>query len=282
MMSNYHEERSPFGFFVLTYVYAWILWLPSILIGYNVDLGLDATAIAVFLSAVGGFSPLLAAITLVVRKHGWKESWRFILQIFDFRTKPVYYLLALLIPILIHAIAHYLAPLFNLQVADTLIPEDFMVGVPRWVLAVVYFILIGMFGGGQEEYGWRGYAQEPLQLRYGVIRASLLIGFAWGMWHLPLWFIPGDLHTTYSFAAFVIHTVALSLVYALLYNASGQKLIIPVLFHAMANTAAPILPFLHQIEGKPETAYWVYTGVSVLAGLIAAYFISRTQKRPAV
>jgi hypothetical protein len=46
-------------------------------------------------------------------------------------------------------------------------------------------------------------------------------------------------------------------------------------FHAMSNTAAPLLPFLHGIEGKPETAYWIYAGVNVIFGIIFVTFISK-------
>lgn len=274
-MSKHNEERAPFKFFALVFAFSWGLWLPIILITSGKDLGDNVLSIVLLLEVLGGFAPMAAALTLVIRKHGWKEGWQFIRQVFDFRTKPIYFLFALIVPLVIHMVTHYLVPLFNLEVANTLIPEDFMVGVPRWVLAIPYFFFIGILGGGQEEFGWRGYAQQPLQERFGVFRASLLIGLVWGIFHLPLWFIPGDPHGTQPFPAFVIQTITVSLVYALLYNASGQKLIIPVLFHAMWNTAPPLYPFLHQIAGKPETAYWVYAGVNVLAGLIAAYFIQK-------
>jgi membrane protease YdiL (CAAX protease family) len=132
-----------------------------------------------------------------------------------------------------------------------------------------------LIGGGQEEFGWRGYAQLPLQKRFGVLPASLLIGVIWGLWHLPLWAMPGDRHSTYSFLAFVLMTTSISVVYAGLYNGSGRKLAIAMFFHAVSNTAAPLLPFLLWEEGKPETAYWLYAGVNVLAALVAAYFIQR-------
>ncbi|MCJ7695680.1 MAG: hypothetical protein MUO40_09670, partial [Anaerolineaceae bacterium] len=78
--------------------------------------------------------------------------------------------------------------------------------------------------------------------------------------------------------AFVMMTTSISLVYAWLYNSSGKKLIIVMFFHAMSNTAAPLLPFLHGIEGKPETAYWIYAGVNVVIGLIFAYLLVRRAK----
>lgn len=265
-MSKHLEGRSPLKFFALVFAYSWGLWLPAILLG-AADFGLAAYTPLVL---IGAFAPMAAAITLISRRHGWAESWQFIRQAFDFRTKPVYILLALAVPIIIHAVTHYLAPVFNLEVADTLLDGN------SPVVLIPYFFFILFLGGGQEEFGWRGYAQQPLQERFGVIKASLLIGVIWGVWHLPLWVFP-DAQGAYPFPAFVLMTTGVSFVYSLLYNASGQKLIVPLLYHAMWNTVPALFPFLHQIEGKPETAYWVYAGVNILAGLIAAYFI---QKRP--
>jgi heme/copper-type cytochrome/quinol oxidase subunit 4 len=73
-------------------------------------------------------------------------------------------------------------------------------------------------------------------------------------------------------------TTSISVVYAWIFNASGQKLIIAMIFHAMSNTVAPLIPFLHMQDGKPETAYWVYAGVNVVAGIIFAYLIARDKK----
>lgn len=88
----------------------------------------------------------------------------------------------------------------------------------------------------------------------------------------------GDLHSAYSFFAFVMMTTSISIIYAWLYNSSGKKLIVVIFFHAMSNTAAPLLPFLHAIEGKPESAYWIYAAVNVLFGIIFAYFLVKGSK----
>ncbi len=267
-MSKHQEDRSPFKFFGLTFAYSWGLWLPAILLGLADRYGLTLYFILAF---VGAFAPLASALTLITRRHGWKESRKFIKQALDFKTKPFLYLMALLVPLAVAAVAHYLAPQFNLPVADMLFPEE---SVSPWLLAVPYFFYILFIGGGQEEFGWRGYAQQPLQERYGVIKASLLIGVVWGVWHLPLWAFP-DAQGNYSALAFVMHTTGVSLVYGWLYNASKQNLITSFLFHAMWNTAPGLFPFLHEMEGIPQHAYWVYAGVTVVTGLIAAYFIQR-------
>ena len=145
------------------------------------------------------------------------EIWQYIRQAFDFKTKLVYFIIALLVPLVIHAITHYLILYLGLPVADTLFPED--AGNP-WLLILPYFFFILILGGGMEEFGWRGYAQQPLQENYGTIKASLLIGVVWGFWHLPLWVFP-EAQGAYPFPAFLLMTTGISMDYAYFYNASG-------------------------------------------------------------
>jgi len=270
------EERNPWLFFLLTYAFAWPLWIPGVLDGVGVALPLDVTKYTTLVVLVGAFAPMIAAITLVWRHSGRKGVKAFFVRLLGLRLEPVHLAAAFVLPILIHAIAHYLSLAVGWDVAQTLIPSD--LPVSPIVLVIPYFILMLVVGGGQEEFGWRGYAQEPLQARIGVIPASLIIGVIWGVWHLPLWFMAGDMHGSYSFLAFLMMTTSISVIYAWLYNSSDKKLI-PVLFlHAMSNTAAPFLPFLHGVEGKPENAYWVYAAVNVAFGAVFAFVIIRRSK----
>ncbi len=276
-MNEPNTERKPWMFFLLTFAYSWVLWLPSVLSGWGVEIPFDISVYTAVVVPIGAFAPLFAAVTLIFRQGRWAGVKAFFRNAFDFKTRPIYFVLALLLPLLIHVIAHYLAPVMGMDVADTLFPAD--LPVSPIVMAIPYFFLMLIIGGGQEEFGWRGYAQEPLQERHGVVPASLMIGAVWGLWHLPLWVMPGDGHSTYPFIAFLMMTTSISVVYAWLYNASDKKLMVVIFFHAMCNTAAPLLPFLHGEEGKAETAYWLYAGVNVVAGLIFAYLINKDAKK---
>ncbi len=278
MTTNHKLNRDPWKFFLLTFAYSWILWIPSVLDGIGIELPIDIAGYSIVVVIIGAFAPLLAAITLIGREAGWKGIKAFLGQALDFHFKPIYLLIALALPLVIHAIVHYLAPAVGLDVAKTLFPAESPVS--PIILAIPYLFLMLIIGGGQEEFGWRGYAQEPLQDKIGVLPASLVIGVIWGIWHLPLWFMAGDLHSAYSFLAFVMMTTSISVMYAWLYNSSGNKLIIVMIFHAMNNTAAPLLPFLHGIEGKPESAYWIYAAVNVLFGIIFAFFLIKDKNSP--
>jgi membrane protease YdiL (CAAX protease family) len=241
------------------------------------DLGINAETYTAITVPIGAFAPLLVALALVIKQKGWKGGWHFFRQAFDLKVKPFYLIAAFVIPIIIHAVSHYLALLMGFPVANTLFPAS--LGIPSVITAIPYFFLMLLIGGGQEEFGWRGYAQEPLQKRLGLIPASLLIGAVWGVWHLPLWVMPGDGHSTYPFIAFLLMTTSISILYGWLYKASKQKLITVMVFHAMSNTAAPLLPFLIMKEGTPETAYWVYAAINVLAAVIVGIVILKTEKK---
>jgi len=271
------QDQKPSLFLIFTFIFTWVLWLPSIISGLGINLGIDAETYTTITVPIGAFAPLLVALALVIKQKGWRGGWNFFRQAFDLKVRPFYLVAAVVIPLIIHILSHYLAPLLGFPVADTLFPE--IPGIPSILIAIPYFFLMLIIGGGQEEFGWRGYAQEPLQKRMGVIPASLFIGMIWGIWHLPLWVMPGDGHSTYPFIAFLIMTTSISVIYGWLYNASSQKLVTVIIFHAMNNTAAPLLPFLVMQEGTPETAYWIYAAINVLAAVIVGFVIFKEEKK---
>ena len=271
------QDQKPSLFLIFTFIFTWVLWLPSIISGLGINLGIDAETYTTITVPIGAFAPLLVALALVIKQKGWRGGWNFFRQAFDLKVRPFYLVAAVVIPLIIHILTHYLAPLLGFPVADTLFPE--IPGIPSILIAIPYFFLMLIIGGGQEEFGWRGYAQEPLQKRMGVIPASLFIGMIWGIWHLPLWVMPGDGHSTYPFIAFLIMTTSISVIYGWLYNASSQKLVTVIIFHAMNNTAAPLLPFLVMQEGTPETAYWIYAAINVLAAVIVGFVIFKAEKK---
>ncbi len=62
---------------------------------------------------------------------------------------------------------------------------------PALVLPGLFFVTLiispfinGLFGFG-EELGWRGYLLPKLMV-LGKVKAYLLLGIVWGLWHLPL------------------------------------------------------------------------------------------------
>lgn len=51
--------------------------------------------------------------------------------------------------------------------------------------AIAFAIAVGITGSTFEELGWRGIALPALQKCYSALISSLILGLAWGIWHLP-------------------------------------------------------------------------------------------------
>lgn len=44
-----------------------------------------------------------------------------------------------------------------------------------------------LLGGGLEEPGWRGFGLPHLLESHTPVRATLILGLAWGIWHVPVY-----------------------------------------------------------------------------------------------
>lgn len=263
---NHYNERNVGAFFLLTFIYSWSLWLPFVLAGI-IGIKISFTFSALRNSAVmlGAFAPLLAAVTMIARKAGWPGVREYFRQAFNFRAKRRYFALAFLLPLIITAATHYIVNFMGIDsLPRTLLPDN--LPAPFIVLAIVYFMAMMVAGGGQEEFGWRGYAQEPLQQRFGMLGGSLVLGVIWGLWHLPLWFLPGEGHANYPFLAFLLYIISLAVIMGWLFNASGKKLVITWIAHAMGNTVAPLFPVLHMAK-VPQPGYWLWAGLHLMVAL---------------
>lgn len=61
-------------------------------------------------------------------------------------------------------------------------------GVGGPLVALAYTLLAGPVA---EEFGWRGYAQPRLRQSHSRMATTAVLGAAWGLWHVPLYFLPG-------------------------------------------------------------------------------------------
>lgn len=121
-----------------------------------------------------------------------------------------------------------------------------------------------------EEPGWRDFALPRLQRRLGPLRAVLVLGPLWGVWHLPLfltdWGGWPDAHWSRPMV-FVVFCTVFSVVLSWVFNRTGESLPIAMLTHVSVNNFASIVwsdmfPNLDQ-----ERALLAITAVAALAGV---------------
>jgi membrane protease YdiL (CAAX protease family) len=84
--------------------------------------------------------------------------------------------------------------------AGNSVPELNWIADP-FLLVSSFFVILVTGGPLQEEFGWRGYALPRLQVRFNALYSSLILGFMWGLWHLPYLFIGTEITYAYGISA---------------------------------------------------------------------------------
>jgi len=122
------------------------------------------------------------------------------------------------------------------------------------------------FGAIFEEIGWTGYATEPLQERYGIFGAGLMLGAVWALWHVvPWWMTPG--HSIVWVAGQSLATIIMRIVMGWLYAYGGRSLFLAVVFHAMINTSIMLFPNNGSHYDPPVVAAVLFVMAVLLAVL---------------
>lgn len=106
--------------------------------------------------------------------------------------------------------------------------------------ALPFIFLAYLLGAVPEELGWTGYATGPMQQRFGMFRAGLIIGFVWEAWHLVPFVMQG------RDAAFIIlHSLAAvgaRVVMGFMFEKTKGALMPALVYHAMMNAALEAVP----------------------------------------
>lgn len=120
------------------------------------------------------------------------------------------------------------APLAHL-LALGLVPaaDPWPVGPAQGALIIGVFVL----GAIPEELGWTSYATAPLQERYGVTLAGLLIGAVWALWHVVPWLSMGRSWRWIAWQCAM--TVSMRVIMGHLFVATSAELVPAVLFHGL-------------------------------------------------
>lgn len=100
-------------------------------------------------------------------------------------------------------------------------------------MTVLVMSLVSLpFGTVWEEIAWRAFALRKLQCRYSRLTSGLIIGVYWAVWHIPMWLRTLNYLTITLLLIICINLVCWSVIFAFLYDRSGQSLPVTILLHA--------------------------------------------------
>lgn len=220
--------RSVAAFFVGSIAISWACWLPVI----GADFGLFDLpgSTEELLVIVGGFGPLFSALAMAGRTSGRAGVVALLGQALRWRVPLRWYAAVLVVPV---ALRFLVISVHVLGGGSFSGPGD----LERWLAVPSTFVMVLILGGPLgEEFGWRGYSQPRLQPGLGILKASLVVGLASSLWHLPLFLIPSTPQSHLPLALFILRTTALSVISGWIWNRSGRGLLLVLLFHASLNT----------------------------------------------
>ncbi len=192
------------------------------------------------------YSPGIAGVFLVWRHYRLEGLGSFFKRLTLWRAPVKWWLFLILgIPAVV-----YLSAALKGTIGDPLPFSPWYQVLPALVLA--------LFLGPIEEFGWRGVALPILQRRFAPFWAGLFLGIITAAWHIPAFLLSGSPMSDWSFVPYIGGVVAINVILTLFFNVSKGSLLIAYLYHfQMMN---PIFP-----DAQPwDNILWVGVAVVVV------------------
>ncbi len=208
----------------------WVFWLFAILFneGASCTIGL----------LLGLVSPATVAIITVFTSKSDALKKDFKRKLFGFyKLKPLYILLGFLIFAAIVTSSILLSVLFGESLEQFSFTEGFSFDGPGVSSALLTILLASVL----EEVGWRGYGEDSIAQYCSWFKESVIFGFVWGAWHLPLFFIPGTYQaeirtmSVFYMLNFFISVVPMGFITTWVYVKNGRSMLASIVFHLFEN-----------------------------------------------
>ncbi len=260
------KVKFPARFFLVTFLFSWVIWTPLVLgslgiIPVSVEL-LSLVRVPVIM--LGAFGPLAGALYDLRRSEGKGAATKFLHSFLDFRSGWKGYIL----PILIFGGSTFAAWFIPELVGEKRLP---MLLPSIWIFIPCLIFMI-FLGGGQEEFGWRGYALPVLEKKFGLWYANIILGVIWALWHIPTWFITGTTQTHMNFGGFILLMTGYSFIFSWIRKISGNRPFSGLYAHGLANAIIPVMPTFNMQDGITQPRYWIWVTLTLMIGVVITAF----------
>lgn len=256
-IKSFLKKNQVLKYLLITFLLTWLFWCllyasskgiinPSIHSNYLMRFIL-----------LGGCMPSVLAIIYAGLTNETGEFKKLLRKITIWKINPLWYVFSIFFPAAI-----YYAP--------AIISNIFGNYYTLHLRFHPYYLLL-LFGGQllggplNEEFGWRGFVLPRLQRRFNPLISSIILGIIHGLWHLPLFFIPGVGQYKNSFIQFLIICICVSIYYTWMYNRTKGSLITVCLFHAGYNFQSV---FFIMTTVHPTILYLIISNFIAIAPLI--------------
>lgn len=237
--TNTYKYR-PVLFFVLTYFFTWIFWIPAIYV---------PESISPVLMLLGLLAPAVVSTVFVILSGSDALKQDLKNKIVGFyKVKWLNVIWAVIVFLIVIVCSILLSLLFGQSLNQFAFVEDFSftgVGIAGAFITITLASII-------EEIGWKGYCEDSIGNYMNWFWESLIFGVFWSFWHFPLIFI----HGTYQAGLmvnplfvinFFVSSIPMGFVITWVYLVSERSILACIIFHFFVN-------FLQEkIAMTPET-----------------------------
>lgn len=226
-------------FLGLTFAFSWGFWWPEVVVVNGGTLPFGLTDYFAQPGSPAAWGPLIGAVLSALIVGGWGAVGALLKRGIMARFAWVYYaVIFLTFPILIGG-----AMALALIMGETM-PQSEGLQDPG-VLPIAFLFILFLGGPLQEEFGWRGVLLPKLLERFGPSASSIMVGLVWGLWHLPLFYLPSQaFYYERPVWGLVLSTVLISFIFTWLYRRTRGSIWAMLLLHTMFNFTHYVVPAL--------------------------------------
>jgi membrane protease YdiL (CAAX protease family) len=209
-------------FFLVAFGIPWATWISLAFLHVASPKDTLRFMVGASFCSVGG----VAATYVAGGTLGLKELVR---RCVLYRVPIVWWIYALFLPLGLLACASVIYGVAHGKVGPIKPTELFH----EWWLFFIF--VFGLFQGPLgEELGWRGFLLPFLLKKYSPLKASLILGLVWALWHLPSGLLPGGpyyFHTISGTLLFAASAVALSIFMTVLFLRTHGSVLLAIAMH---------------------------------------------------
>ena len=256
----------PVRFYVICFITTWTFWITAAVISKS---GND-NGVSMIMMLFGLMSPAATAVTTVLtsKNKALKQDLKRKMIGF-YRIKPLSILAGIIGFMVIVLLSILFSLLFGQSITQLSFTEDFSfsIGGTSALLTILLAAVI-------EEIGWRGYGEDSVAAYFSWFTESIIFGFVWAMWHLPLFWIEGTYHYELRELGigyvlnFLISVSPMGFLTTWVYVKNNRSMLACIIFHLFVNTMQ------EKIAMTPQTKC-----VETIVVFIAATLIVATNKK---
>jgi membrane protease YdiL (CAAX protease family) len=193
-----------------------------------------------------------------------------------YRVSVAWWLYALFLVVAVHAVATIVYGAVHGKVGPITPMELFH----QWWL--IFIFIFGLFQGPLgEELGWRGFLLPRLLEKCSPLKATVILGLAWAVWHMPAGMLIGGpyyFHTVMGTLLFTASTIALSILMTVLFLHTRGSVLLAIVMHWSVMPGKYIVENLFPTSQEPPD--WLRAVVLVTLAITVVAVLGKKLSAP--